>query len=48
MVSRKIAFHSNEICDGFLTALCSRGVGEWRATLAIPLAISNASSFVTV
>lgn len=48
MVFRKIEFHSNKICDGFLTALCNRRVREWRVTLGIPLAVSAVSSFVTV
>ncbi len=48
MVSRKIEFHSNKICDVFLIALCNLRVREWRVTLGIPLAVSTVSSFVTV
>ena len=45
MVFRKIEFHSNKICDVFMTALCNRRVREWRATLGIPLAVSPRSQF---
>jgi hypothetical protein len=48
MVSRKIEFQSNKICDGFLTGLCNHRVREWRVTLDILLAVSTVSSFVTV
>ncbi len=37
MVSRKIEFHSNTICDGFLTVLRNRRVREWRVTLRYSL-----------
>jgi hypothetical protein len=29
MVFQEIEFHSNKICDVFLTALCNRRVREW-------------------
>ena len=48
MVFQEIEFQSNKICDVFLTALSNRRVREWPVALGIPLAVSTASSFVTV